>query len=251
MYTSLEALLHDAYWADEETPEAAWLEKLLTEYSGPSIEIGCGSGRLLLPLIAKGFEIEGVDNSVSMLELCKERADQTGMDVTLHHADMSSFKPDRKYKSALVPAFSLQLSDQPEAALANLHNLLEPDGILYLTVFIPFAELEGELPENEWYEDHTTRLDDGRTATLHTRHTIDRKNRILYRDHHYRLFDGGEVTEHHSQQTVRWFTARQMAKMLKNANFEVLNAMADFDEDMPVDEDSQIMTIIAKAQTEG
>ena len=54
-YTSLEALLHDAFWADEGEPvELAMLDELLRGQPGLSLEIGCGSGRLLLPLLVVG-----------------------------------------------------------------------------------------------------------------------------------------------------------------------------------------------------
>src|SRR5688572_23453449 len=59
-YTSLEALLHDAFWAEEGEPaELQLLDETLREYPGPSLEIGCGSGRLLLPLLQKGHQVEG------------------------------------------------------------------------------------------------------------------------------------------------------------------------------------------------
>ena len=46
------------------------------------------------------------------------------------------------------------------ALLRTCYELLEPNGGLYLTTFVPHAELEGEVPENEWYEDRTLVLPD-------------------------------------------------------------------------------------------
>ncbi len=241
-YSSLEALLHDAFWADEETPELLWIENLLEE---PALEIGCGSGRLLLPLLQKDRRIEGLDNSADMLALCRESAATLGLDPVLHHADMTTFSPGKSYASLFVPAFTLQLAANPAAALANFHKLLSPGGLLYLTVFIPLAEIHRELPENEWFPDHRTTLPDGREASVETRFRIDRKTRVLHREHHYRLED----QEHFSEQTVRWFTPRHLQRLLAEAGFEVENAVADFDEELPVDEHSQIITIVARTAT--
>ncbi|RYD40959.1 MAG: methyltransferase domain-containing protein, partial [Verrucomicrobiaceae bacterium] len=152
--------------------------------------------------------------------------------------------------SLLLPAFTFQLAPDPAAALARFHRLLEKDGLLYLSVFIPLAELHRELPEGEWYEDHRTKLPDGRTAAVHTRHKLDRKNRVLTREHRYELLnaEGSVESEHLSTQTLRWFTPRQLRGMLEKAGFEAVHALADFDPELPVDDEAQIVTVVARAR---
>lgn len=243
-YTSLEAELHDLFWEGEDTPELEWLDALLREFPGPSLEVGSGSGRLLLPLLRKGHPIEGLEPSAVMLDLCRERAGD--IDPVLHSGDMANFKTDKHYRSILIPAFTLQLSPDPAADLKRMRSRLTTDGILYLTVFRPFAELDGELPENEWYPDHEADLPDGGHATLETRHQIDRDARILHRQHHYRVECGSDVREHHSEQTIRWFEPKQLAQMLENAGFVIDRALADFEESIPVTDDAQIITIVAR-----
>jgi SAM-dependent methyltransferase len=248
-YSSLEATLHDAFWAEEGEPvELALLEETLAEYPGLSLEVGCGSGRLLLPLLRKGLPVEGLELSPEMLGLCREAAASEGLAPLLHEGDMESFAPGKKYASVLVPAFTLQLAADPAAALAHFRGLLEQGGVIYLSVFIPMAELHRELPEGEWYDDHRTTLPDGRSASVRTRHRLDRKARVMEREHRYTLqgADGTVEAEHESKQVIRWFTARQLRGLLAKAGFEPLHAIADFDPGLPVDEDSQIITVVAK-----
>jgi SAM-dependent methyltransferase len=248
-YTSLEALLHDAFWAEEGEPaELALLDELLRENPGTALEIGSGSGRLLLPLLQKGHRVEGLEISSDMLDLCRAAAADLALDPVLHHGDMADFAPGRTYAALLLPAFTLQLAADPAAALAHFKTLLDPGGLLYLSVFIPLAELNRELPEGEWYDDHRTTLPDGRTAGVETRHRLDRKARVLDREHRYRLFhpDGSLEAEHASRQTLRWFTARQLRGLLAKAGFEPLHAVADFDPELPVDDDAQIITVVAR-----
>lgn len=248
-YSSLEALLHDAFWAAEGEPaELQLLDETLREYPGRSLEIGCGSGRLLLPLLLKGHEVEGVELSSEMLELCRKAAEALSLSPMLFEGDMMSFDPGKIYRSLLVPAFTLQLAPDPAAALLHFHKLLEPGGVIYLSVFIPMAELRRELPEGEWYDDHGTSLPDGRSASLQTRHRLDRKARILTREHRYLLHaaDGSLEAQHESQQTIRWFTARQLRGLLAKSGFEPVHAIADFDPEQPVDEDAQIITVVAR-----
>jgi len=61
-----------------------------------AIDIGCGSsGRLIEPLVAEGFETEGLDISAGMLRLVKARhAEQT-----FHHADICEWEFDTSCKS--------------------------------------------------------------------------------------------------------------------------------------------------------
>ena len=245
-YTSLEAELHDAFWDSEETPELAWMDALLTQHPGPSLEVGSGSGRLLLPLLEKGHDIEGLEPSHSMNQLCREQAEQRDLSPTLHEGGMSDLATGSRYANILIPAFTLQLSEDPAADLKVLHQHLAPDGQLYLTVFLPFAEIDQELPENEWYRDHEITFDDGRVATLETRHRVDHDGQILRRDHLYRLTDGDEIREHESSQSIRWFTPVQLHQLLTDQGFEPDRAVADFDENEPVTDDSQIITVVAR-----
>lgn len=243
-YTSLEAELHDPFWASEESPELEWLDALLNEFPGRSLEVGCGSGRLLLPLLRKGHPIEGLEPSPDMLELCRRQAGD--LEPVLHAGRMADFESTARYRSILIPAFTLQLSADAETDLQRMRDLLTDDGVLYLTVFLPFAELEGDLPENEWYPDHEIELPDGSRATLETRHRIDRGQQTLHREHHYRLEKDGTVREHRSEQTIRWFEPRQLAGILERTGFRIERAVADFDESLPVTEDAQIITLVAR-----
>lgn len=245
-YTSLEAELHDLFWESEDTPELEWLDALLTEFPGPALEVGCGSGRLLLPLLRKGHQVEGLEPSGDMLRLCRENAGE--LEPVLHPGRMDGFRTESRYRSILIPAFTLQLSPDPASDLRHLHGLLTDDGVLYLTVFRPFAELDGELPENEWFPDHEVEILGGGRASLESRHRLDRENQVLHREHHYRLEKDGEVREHRSEQTIRWFEPGPLAEMLDEAGFEIDRACADFDETEPVTGDAQIITLIARVR---
>src|SRR5688572_6223567 len=105
------------------------MELVLRDHPGLSLEIGCGSGRLLLPLLEKGYRVEGLELSPDMLDLCRKAAEDLALAPALHEGDMMSFDCGTRYASLLLPAFTLQLAADPAAALAHFHKLLVPGGV--------------------------------------------------------------------------------------------------------------------------
>ena len=227
-YLSLEAELHDAFWeAEDPSSELRLMSEFLSNHSGPALEVGSGSGRLLVPLIREGFDIEGLELSPDMISLCHRRGHNLGIQASVHQGDMTEWQAPRTYASVLAPAFTLQLASDPSAALRRWHQWLQPAGGLYLTVFMPYAELEGELPENEWYDDHQVALEDGRIGSLETRHRLDQPNRQVHREHRYTI-TGEPPLRHESTQTIRWIDHGEMLDLLKTCGFELSNHCADF-----------------------
>jgi len=227
-YLSLEAELHDVFWNHEDdASEVDLMADFLDHHPGKSLEIGSGSGRLLLPLIQRGYAVEGLELSPDMVRMHHEEAARRNLQTVVHEADMCTWDDGRKFSSLLAPAFTLQLAADPLATLKHWRGLLEKHGGLYLTLFMPYAELLGDLPENEWYEDHTAPLSDGRMATLHSRHHLDRKKQLLHREHRYSI--SGDSRSHESSQILRWFEHGQTLDMLAGAGFHIDFAFLDFD----------------------
>ena len=228
-YLSLEAELHDAFWeAEDDGSEVRLMAEFLTKHPGPALEIGAGSGRLMLALVLTGMEVEGLELSPDMRALGNIRAARLGLQPVVHAGDMTSWQASRRYAALLAPAFTLQLAADPEAALRHWHGMLANHGGLYLTVFLPYAELLGELPENQWYPDHQVILPDGREGVLETRHHLDRINQLLHREHRYSL-TGDPPASHQSRQTIRWIEHEEMLALLTTTGFRLDRCILDFD----------------------
>ncbi len=231
MYQSLEAELHDLFWETEgPAAELPLLRKFLTQHPGRALELGCGSGRLLLPLLAEGFEVAGLDNAPEMIALCKEAASKQNLDPTLHSCDLFLLSAQERFQSVTIPAFTLQLLPDPIAAVQRIGQLLPSGGGLYFSVFYPWAELENELPENEFYPDHSLDLGDDNEAQLTTKHQLDRQAQILTRTHLYQIKKGPEVQrEHQSTQTIRYCEDRDWEHLLDATGFELTATYYDFE----------------------
>ncbi len=247
-YLSLEAELHDLFWEGEgPAAELPLLEDFLTAHPGKALEVGCGSGRLLFPLFEKGYDISGIDLSPDMLAMAREKAE--GKNINLHEGNIDTFQLKETFSAIAVPAFTLQLSEDPMLALRNLREHLTPGGGLYITVFLPWSEIVGETEPGEWHDDNGHAYEDGRSAICRTKIEIDRISQTLKRDHHYRLYDKTDalIKEHKSTQNLTWFWKRELELMLKNTKFSVKKVFQDFSHDAPEDDVPHVLTFIATA----
>jgi SAM-dependent methyltransferase len=133
-----------AYGAMRDLTDAPFYLDLAKESGSPVLEIGCGTGRVLLPIAREGIEIHGVDNSGPMLGILKESTsrEQPGVSrkVTLHAGDMREFRLDRKFPLVTIPFRPMQhmhtVGDQLRALTSAAAHIAE-GGMLAFDVFYP------------------------------------------------------------------------------------------------------------------
>ncbi|HEX2924418.1 MAG TPA: class I SAM-dependent methyltransferase [Chloroflexota bacterium] len=113
--------------------------------SGPILDAGCGTGRVLLALAREGHTVAGVDSSAGMLDVARERvaAEGLGGQVTLTQADLRTMRLDVSFGMALVALSSFQhlvgMADQ-RRALERLSAHLQTGGLLVMDVINPSPE---------------------------------------------------------------------------------------------------------------
>ena len=100
-----ETLCTEFYNADKEFAEEDELQfyKDLFSKDDCLLEPMCGSGRLLIPFLKLGYKIEGFDNSSSMLESCKQRAQTLNLNSILYKESLDSFSPNKLYQGIIIP----------------------------------------------------------------------------------------------------------------------------------------------------
>lgn len=116
---------------------------LAAEVGDPVLELGCGTGRLLLPLAQQGHTVTGVDISPALLALARRKLQDAGLEaqVDLRQADMRTFDlPRHDYGFAFCTSNTLMHLARPAdqmAALRNAHRHLASGGALLLDLFNP------------------------------------------------------------------------------------------------------------------
>jgi SAM-dependent methyltransferase len=169
---------------------------------GPILEIACGTGRVLLPIARNGIDIHGVDNSLPMLKILRNRLAGEPHDVrqrvTLHEGDMRDFRLDAQYSLVIIPFRPMQhmltVRDQV-SALTTAASHLSDTGILAFDVFYPkfemlTARMGEEVPEMEWTpsSDPTTVV-----RRYFRKESVDKINQIFSFTFIYRTFRASEL----------------------------------------------------------
>jgi len=128
--------------------DVAFYVDLARKSGGPVLELGCGNGRVLLPIARAGIEITGVDLSGGMLRVAESRVSREPRDVarrvTLIHGDMRDFDLDEKFALVIIAFRSFQMLLTPEdeqACLSAVRRHLLPGGRLVIDIFDPLLEL--------------------------------------------------------------------------------------------------------------
>ncbi len=117
-YDGLVAEAYDCWLPPERDYEdRAFYRDSIERNGGPALELGCGNGRLLVGYRAAGLDVEGLDSSHDMLEICRSHARAAGVDVTLHLADWTTLALARRYATIYNPAGSFMLIVDTDDAL--------------------------------------------------------------------------------------------------------------------------------------
>jgi len=134
----------DAYAVKLDLVDLAFYVDLARQIGGPVLEMGCGTGRVLLPIARQGVEIHGLDNAPAMLNILHERIqtepEEVRRKITLHAGDIRNYRGSQKYRLVTIPFRPMQhmytLEDQI-AALKTAAFHLDEAGILSFDVFFP------------------------------------------------------------------------------------------------------------------
>src|SRR4051794_22905282 len=131
-----------SWWAEfnVDGPEIEYFRRHV-ERGQPALDVACGTGRLLIPFLQAGLDVDGCDVSKDMIELCRERASREGLSPALFVQPMHELDPPRRYRTIFVcGGFGLGTTrDQDPEALRRLHPCLEPGRTLLLHHESPYA----------------------------------------------------------------------------------------------------------------
>jgi SAM-dependent methyltransferase len=222
-----------------EEPEEAFefYLRYVQQAQGPILEPMCGSGRFLLPLLARGFDVDGVDASSFMLDACRRRAASKKLNPTLFQQSIEAFEAPRSYALAFIAAGSFGLltqADQAREALKRLHDALVPGGLLVFEADRPAFETSTSWPwGGRWLK-----RSDGALLVISWLGQYAASERTSYNVHRYELVVDGRVVETEMEEfNLRNYEPAELRALLAETGFVDIKLLKAFEQCAPDDDD--------------
>ena len=139
-YGKLCSMFYDATKKFATKRELDFYSSFMKKDESRILEAMCGSGRILIPLMQRGYLVDGVDNSPTMLERCRQRCTQANLSTNLYEQSLENLDVPHKYTTVTIAVASFQLiTDRNIAlqALQKLHVHMHTHGDLLLDIFVP------------------------------------------------------------------------------------------------------------------
>lgn len=222
-------------WENAQTQgrrDVPFWRRLALGATGRVLELGCGTGRIAMPLARAGVDVVGIDRSSEMLDRARRRARRSthGHRVTLVRGDIRHLPfPDASFGLVMAPYGILQslLRERDLGrTLEAVARVLEPGGTFGL-------ELVADLPAWEECDRRTTlrgrRASNGARVTLIESVRQDRKRGLTHFDQEF-VERRGRVTRRRTfSLAFRTLSVPQMTVRLRRAGLEIAAVLGDYD----------------------
>jgi ubiquinone/menaquinone biosynthesis C-methylase UbiE len=221
---------------------------MIEQYGQPVLDVGCGTGRLLIDYLAAGVQVEGVDASPEMLTLCRQKAQQAGLEPVLYEQEMETLDLPGRYRTILVPSSSFQLLTDLEAArraIGRFFAHLESGGALVM----PFMLIHktGDPLHTTWeVTGEKVRPEDGALVRRWSRADYDLEQQLESTEDRYEVIRDGELVsfEHHRRSpATRWYTQEDALRLYREAGFVHLQVYKEFTR-QPADPDDPVFNVV-------
>jgi ubiquinone/menaquinone biosynthesis C-methylase UbiE len=229
-------------------PDRAFYLEIIRRHGQPVLDVGCGTGRLLLDYLQQGVDIDGVDNSPDMLAICQHKAADLGLSPNLYQQYLETLDVPRHYATILIPSSSLQLIVDPRLvaqALRRLRDHLLPGGAMVASIMTLWPK--GDPLESEW-EQAATREEDGVQFRRVSKSHYDPLSECEDTEDVYQmLVDGRVVAEeiHRRSPATRSYTQAQARGLFQHAGFVDVQLFSGFTFD-PEKPDDALFVVVGR-----
>lgn len=224
--------------------DVGWYCAFCREQHGAVLELGCGTGRILIELLAAGLDITGADRSLPMLQRLRRDAAARGLAANVLQMDLRATAVRGRFATILLPYSLITYLTDPRVAvdvLAGLRALLTDAGCVVLDAFVPkpvesFADfrLDYRRAHDDGFLERRKRI----TANDDGTNRIERQYRVLAADDTLRQ-------EFHTDETIRPYAPAQLQALAQQAGYVVQREVRDYG-DAPPSADMRFVTLILR-----
>ena len=245
--------IYDAVHADL-THDIDFYVELARASGGPTLELGCGTGRISLAIAQQGIAVTGIDISPRMIEVAQTKAAQRGLAerCVFQSGDMAAVQLAERFPLVIMPFRSFQSMLTPEEqrqALARVRERLAPGGVFVMDTFNPdVGSLVNDEQSRLAYHMKDVERDGGGTLVVWGQNGWDpvtqvNETRLIIEE----VSDEGVVERRLIRDVDQRYTFRyEMEHLLELCGFDLEALYGDFDGG-PVTQDTEDLVWVARA----
>lgn len=239
-YDESSAALYDYYSTGLEG-EAAFYVDEARRANGLVLELGCGTGRILIPMAEAGVAVVGLDLSPAMLAIARQKIsrcdDEVRRRIEIVEGDMGDFSLGRRFDLITIPyrAFlHLPTPEDQRRALRCIREHLADDGRLVFNIFDPSLEIvaghSGPLGSAVKRQSEFVHPASGHRVIVWDTRRYDLERQTIEQ---YYVFeelddDGRVISKRYSRMTLRFAYRYEMQHLLELCGYRIDALYGDF-----------------------
>lgn len=212
--------LHSEYYTlSKPTALEDELELYLSYCSAdPILEPMCGAGRFLLPILQRGYDIEGYDASPYMLALLRQKAKQLHLKPNVRQQFIGEHKVNKQYGLIFIPSGSFSLIADEEYLnnfLRIVYTQLKPGGkfVFEIVTIIDLSTFY------HWRSDFQDKDKD--TYIIYNAFRFPPSNNVSLSIERYELVQAGKILQTEMERiSIRLFTPNTLLLLLQEHGFK-------------------------------
>lgn len=231
----------------DHTKEVDFIARCIEASPGPVLELGSGTGRVLIPLLERGFDICGIDTSKPMLERCHALCHSQDLKPQLYEQSMLDFDLPQRFGAILLVSGSLSLflADQDiHSTCERVMTYLKPGGLFIYGFELP-PPPGNVTDDGTWSGDWLLGPDDVVIA-WRKRHKYDAATNTWQQLFIVEKYINGRLVETEANQRVgRSFSVAEAVQFAESAGFTAIETI-DWQTERPPTRDAGSATILCR-----
>ena len=226
------AAFYDDIYRDLTEDIPFYLSLLSDDPSISVLEIGCGTGRITLPLSQIGSDVTGMDNSKHMLEKLKDKMGPYDCMPKLTLKNMINFEFDEKFDLVIIPfrGFqSLLRVREQDQCLESIKNVLANNGRLIINLFVPSRDMFDQKENVNYLVKEVEGLTLNRMFSIKHRTSFEKSNQIINSSINIEASRNTQIiSSHWLNFQLRYLYPMEAEYLFRNNGYEPVDLIGDY-----------------------
>jgi SAM-dependent methyltransferase len=213
--------------------DVEFYQSILPSRESTLLELGCGTGRVLVPLVERCSYIHGIDVSDAMLALCRKKLHALSVSkkrAIVQQGDITDLNLRRSFDLITAPLNVFQnlgADEEVDGFFETVRAHIALSGTCIISAFRPILDKAAMATEWRWEEDKLdweVEIEGDRVACFDRRKRIDVEKQIAYPDVIYRRYQGGKLKDEAVLNLLmRYYYPDEFVEMIESHDFQVVD----------------------------